>query len=88
MAERLKPFYNPGPGDIIKDAMKEFGWKNEDLAKNLGLPLKIINLILDNKQTITFETAELLEKAFSTSSEMWLKLYEQFKNRERLHQES
>lgn len=85
MAERIEPFYNPGPGDIIKDAMKELGLKNEDLAKKLGLPLKSINRILDNKQTITFETAELLGKTFSTSSEVWLNLYEQFKNREKLH---
>lgn len=74
MAELLKPFYNPGPGDIIKDAMEELGWLQDDLAEILGLSLKSVNLILNNKQSITPETAELLGKAFSTSAEMWLNL--------------
>ena len=74
MAEVLKPFYNPGPGDIIKDAMEELGWQQDDLAEILGLSLKSVNLILNNKQAITPETAELLGKTFSTSAEMWLNL--------------
>lgn len=74
MSEVLKPFYNPGPGDIIKDAMEELGWQQDDLAEILGLSLKSVNLILNNKQAVTPETAELLGKAFSTSAEMWLNL--------------
>lgn len=74
MSEVLKPFYNPGPGDIIKDAMEELGWQQDDLAEILGLSLKSVNLILNNKQAITPETAELLGKTFSTSAEMWLNL--------------
>ena len=50
MSETLKPFYNPGPGDIIKDAMEELGWQQDDLAEILGLSLKSVNLILNNKQ--------------------------------------
>ena len=84
MTEKLKPFYNPGPGDIIKDAMKKLGWHNEDLAKNLGLSLKDINLILNNKQDIKPDLAELLGKTFSTSEEMWLNLNEQYKTRKAL----
>ena len=74
MSETLKPFYNPGPGDIIKDALEELGWQQDDLAEILGLSTKSVNLILNNKQAITPETAELLGKTFSTSSEMWLNL--------------
>ncbi|MCR5289583.1 MAG: HigA family addiction module antidote protein [Treponema sp.] len=74
MSETLKPFYNPGPGDIIKDALEELGWQQEDLAEILGLSTKSVNLILNNKQAITPETAELLGKTFSTSAEMWLNL--------------
>ena len=74
MSETLKPFYNPGPGDIIKDAMEELGWQQDDLAEILGLSIKSVNLILNNKQAITPETAELLGKTFSTSAEMWLNL--------------
>ena len=74
MSETLKPFYNPGPGDIIKDALEELGWQQDDLAEILGLSTKSVNLILNNKQAITPETAELLGKTFSTSAEMWLNL--------------
>ena len=78
----IKPFYNPGPGDVIKDAMEELGWNQADLARNSGLSVKNVNLILNNKQTITPETAELLGKTFSTSAEMWLSLSEKYEIRE------
>lgn len=78
----LKPFYNPGPGDIIKDAMEELGWQHEDLAKALGLSIKIIKLILNNRQSITPEIAELLGKTFSSSTEMWINLSKNHKVRE------
>ena len=77
----IKPFYNPGPGDVIKDAMEELGWNQADLARNLDLSVKTVNLILNNKQTITPKTAELLGKTFSTSAEIWLNLNETYKLR-------
>ena len=80
--KEIKPFYNPGSGDIIKDAMEELGWQQDDLAKASGLSLKNVNLILNNKQAITPKTAELLGKTFSTSTEMWLNLNEKYKMRE------
>ena len=72
--KELKPFYNPAPGDIIRDAMEELGWNQADLAEITGLTEKSINLIVNNKQAITPETATLLGKVFSTPAEMWLKL--------------
>ena len=74
MSEIFKPFYNPGPGDVIRDAMDELGWNQQDLAEILGMTLKSINLILNNKQSITPETAILLGEVFSTSAEMWMNL--------------
>ena len=72
--KELKPFYNPGPGDIIRDAMEELGWNQADLAEITGLTEKSINLIINNKQAITSETAILLGQVFSTPAEMWLNL--------------
>ena len=74
MPKELKPFYNPGPGDIIRDAMEELGWNQADLAEITGLTEKSINLIINNKQAITPETATLLGQVFSTPAEMWLNL--------------
>ena len=39
-----------------------------------GLTEKSVNLIVNNKQAITPETATLLGKVFSTPAEMWLNL--------------
>ena len=72
--KELKPFYNPGPGDIIRDAMEELGWNQADLAEITGLTVKSVNLIINNKQAITPETAALLGKVFSSPAEMWLNL--------------
>ena len=74
MSDKLRPFYNPGPGDVIRDAMNELGWQQSDLAEITGLTEKSINKIINNKQGITPETAILLGKAFSTPAEMWLNL--------------
>lgn len=74
MPKELKPFYNPGPGDIIRDAMEELGWNQADLAEITGLTEKSINLIINNKQAITPETATLLGQVFSTPAEIWLNL--------------
>ena len=79
--KEIKPFYNPGPGDIIKDAMEELGWQQDDLVRNSGLSLKTVDLILNNKQAITPKTADLLGKTFSTSAEMWLNLESNYKLR-------
>ncbi|MCH3916451.1 MAG: HigA family addiction module antitoxin [Spirochaetia bacterium] len=74
MFDKLRPFYNPGPGDVIRDAMEELGWQQSDLADITGLTGKSINKIINNKQGITPETAILLGKAFSTPAELWLNL--------------
>ena len=72
--KELKPFYNPGPGGIIRDVMEELGWNQIDLAEITGLTEKSVNLIINNKQAITPETAILLGQAFSAPAEMWLNL--------------
>ena len=74
MPNELKPFYNPAPGEIIWDAMEELGWNQTDLAEITGLTEKSVNLVINNKQAITPETATLLGQVFSTPAEMWLNL--------------
>src|SRR5574344_2795955 len=64
MPDTLRPFYNPGPGDVIRDAMDELGWQQSDLAEITGLTEKSINKIINNKQGITPETAVLLGEQY------------------------
>ncbi|MCG8570541.1 MAG: HigA family addiction module antitoxin [Spirochaetes bacterium] len=81
MAKKLKPFYNIGPGQIIKREMEELNWNQEDLAEILGMSAKSISQIINNKQAITVDTAKLLGKAFNTSPEFWLNLEQKYRLR-------
>lgn len=61
-----------GPGYFIQRQMDVRGWTQKDLADVLGLSAKEVNHLLQNKQSITFETAQLLENAFGISAQTWL----------------
>lgn len=74
MANELRPFYNVGPGSIIQDSLDALGWQQEDLADLTGLSLQTINKLIQDKQSITVETASLLAKVFGTTPELWLNL--------------
>lgn len=60
------------PGYFIQRQMDVRGWTQKDLADVLGLSVKEVNHLLQNKQSITFETAQLLENAFGISAQTWL----------------
>lgn len=81
MIDRPKPFLNIGPGQIISREMQALNWNQEDLSQIIGLTPKSINLILNNKQGITIETAKLLSKAFKTNPEFWLNLEQNYRLR-------
>jgi len=74
MIENLKPFINIGPGEIIKDNLDALNWSQEDLAEIMGMSVKSISHIINNKQAVTIETARLLAKIFNTSPQLWLNL--------------
>jgi len=86
MLNRLKPFLNIGPGEFIKEELELRNWRQEDLAEILGLSLKSVNKLLQNKQAITLETARLLSKAFGQSPQYWINLDTNY--RLRLQQET
>jgi HTH-type transcriptional regulator / antitoxin HigA len=74
MTKEFRPFYNVGPGEIIQDSLDALGWRQEDLAELTGLSLQSVNKLIQNKQSITVETANLLAKVFNTTPEIWLNL--------------
>lgn len=61
-----------GPGYFIQRQMDARGWTQKDLADVLGVSAKEVSYLLKNKQSITFETAQLLENAFGISAQTWL----------------
>lgn len=63
------------PGDNIRELMKAQGWTQEDLAEIMGVSLKTVNKLIQNKQSITLETANLLSSAFpETKPFKWMML--------------
>ena len=62
------------PGEFIRDELEERGWTQSDLAKIIGRPLPVVNLIISGRKSVTPETAVGLAGAFGTSPEFWLNL--------------
>ena len=72
--KNLKPFKVLGPGYFIQEQMDVREWTQEDLAAVLGMSIKSINQLLQNKQSITIDTARLLFEAFGQSPQYWINL--------------
>lgn len=70
--KNLKAYKVFGPGYFIQRQIDVRGWTQKDLADVLGVSIKEVNYLLQNKQSITFETAQLLENAFGISAQTWL----------------
>jgi HTH-type transcriptional regulator/antitoxin HigA len=73
MAENI-PFVNIGPGEMLKEELDFLGWSQEDFASIIGMSLKGVNELLNDKTALTVETAKLIAKALGTSPEAWLAL--------------
>lgn len=82
----LKPLKKFGPGYFIQEQMEDRKWTQEDLAEIMGLTIKHVNHILQDKQSISLETAKMLAQIFETSPEYWINLDTHY--RLWLHQEN
>ncbi|MBW6459763.1 MAG: HigA family addiction module antidote protein [Bacteroidales bacterium] len=79
-----------GPGYFIREQMELREWTQEDLAEVMGITLKHINKILQDKQPITLETARILSEVFNTSAQYWMNLdtaYRLWKEQEKSEKE-
>jgi HTH-type transcriptional regulator / antitoxin HigA len=81
--KNLTPFKVFGPGYFIQEQMELRNWTQEDLAAVLGMSEKSINQLLQNKQSITLDSARLLSSAFGQSANYWMNLDTNY----RLHQQ-
>ncbi len=70
----LRPAKKFGPGYFIREQMEYRNWNQEDLAEVIGITLKHVNKILQDKQPITLEMAKVLSEVFETSPQYWLNL--------------
>lgn len=70
----LKPFKKFGPGYFIQEQMDIREWTQADIAEILGVSLKHVNKILNDKQPITLEMAKVLGEVFDTDPKYWINL--------------
>jgi addiction module HigA family antidote len=67
--KKLAPIH---PGEILREEfMKPHGLSQNALARALGIPPRRINEIVQEKRSITADTALRLARYFGTSAEMW-----------------
>ncbi len=71
---KLRPAMNLGPGYFIREQMEYRNWSQEDLSEVMGITIKHLNRILQEKQAITLDMAKILAGVFETSAQYWLNL--------------
>ena len=69
------------PGDHIREELKLRGWTQGHFAKLLGVSRHLLNLIINGRHSITFNTAEKLSNVLGTSTTFWLNLDEEYKKK-------
>ena len=67
------------PGEILlEEFMKPTGLSQNGLARNLNVPPRRINEIVNQKRAITADTALRLARYFGTTPEFWVNLQAKF----------
>ena len=70
-----KKFGDPiHPGEILADELEEIGMTAAILAERLDVPKNRIYQIINEKRSITADTAMRLSIFFGTTAEFWLNL--------------
>ncbi len=77
----LKPFVNVGPGDTIREELEYYGWEQKDFAEIMGRTEKYISQLITNKAPVTYEAACQLSKVFKQSTQFWLNLDADYRQR-------
>ncbi len=78
---KYKPFINLGPGDMIREELEYYGWEQKDFAEIMGRTEKYISQLITNKAPVTYEAACQLSKVFKQSTQFWLNLDANYRQR-------
>lgn len=61
------------PGEILRDEfLVEFGLTQKKLAEHLGVDIKTVNRIINERSPVTPEIALKLSASFGTTAQFWL----------------
>ena len=61
------------PGETIADLLMEQAKTRAELADEIGLPLKTIELVISGQAAFTPETTVMLERALGVPADYWIK---------------
>jgi len=62
------------PGEILKEEIEYRGISQGKLATQMGMPYKMLNLILNERRPLTPTTAMLFEAALGIDSELLMRM--------------
>lgn len=78
IANNLTSFYQTHPGEVLKDEVEARGISQKALAENIGMSYKILNDILNERRSVSIETAMLFEAALGISAQTLMGLQSQY----------
>jgi len=70
--ESFAPDWVSPPGDTILDLMEERDWNQVELANRLGFSTKHLNQLIKGKVTLTYDTAQKLERVLGSTVSFWM----------------
>lgn len=66
------------PGEVLRETLEGFGWKQRELALATGLSAGFIRKLLNGQERITPEVATALADAMGCSANLWINLEQQY----------
>tara|TARA_R110000772_G_scaffold38016_4_gene89929 strand:- start:1650 stop:2753 length:1104 start_codon:yes stop_codon:yes gene_type:complete len=77
--EKFLPDWASAPGDTILDLMEERDWNQVELANRLGFSTKHLNQLIKGKVTLTYDTAQKLERVLGSTVSFWMNRESKFR---------
>ncbi|WPD23513.1 MAG: ImmA/IrrE family metallo-endopeptidase [Candidatus Electrothrix scaldis] len=75
----FNPDYAVPPGETLKETIEFLGMTQKELSARTGLSVQSLNRILKGEQSITYETANILELVLNVPASMWNNLEAQYR---------
>jgi len=67
------------PGDTLVETLEFKGMSSTELGKQTGIPIEIINEIIQGNKAITLEIAMVFEQALDIPTRFWLEREKNYK---------
>lgn len=69
IANNLTPAFQTHPGEVLKDEIEARGISQKALASNMGISYKVLNDILNERRSVSIETAMMFEAALGVPAQ-------------------